>query len=341
MSANKNTTLKVIAERAGVSATTVSRVLTGKSREYRISKKTEDLVTRISDELNYEPDILARSLRIKQTFTVGMIVPDISNPFFASITRYVENESRKAGYSVIVCDSQEDTKLEKDAIRILKMRKVDGMIICPVGKESKHISNILKQNVPVVIVDRYFPEFDVPCIVSDNYDGSVQAVNYLVKNGHRKIAFIQGVINTSVNRDRLKGYIDAHEMNNIPINKSFIVGEDFGEQNGYIGTKILLNEPDRPTAIFGTSNLISIGAIRAIKEEHLKIPDDISLIAFDDQPYFDFLDPPITSVRQKKDDLGNISISLLLNSLRGNISYEKKRIMVPTELIVRRSVRKI
>jgi len=341
LSHNRKTTIKEIAKRADVSVATVSRVLSGQGRKYRISKKTEELVNRLTKELNYEPNILARSLRMKHTFTIGVIVPDISNPFFASIARYVEIESRKAGYSVILCDSQEDTVLEKESLKVLRMRKVDGMIICPVGKESKNITDISRYNIPVIIVDRYFPSLDLSCVVSDNYHGSMLAVNHLIENGHRKIAFIQGLINTSVNQERLKGYLDAHKKNNISVNESFIVGEDFGEENGYIGAKILLNGSERPTAILGGSNLISFGALRAISEEHLSIPQDISLIAFDDQPYFDFLRSPITSIRQKKEELGKISIALLLNELKGGNVPGKKKIIVPTELIRRSSVKQI
>ena len=341
LSKNRKTTIKIIAERASVSVTTVSRVLSGQGKKYRISKKTEESVKSLAKELNYEPNILARSLRMKQTFTIGMIVPDISNPFFASIARYVEIESRKAGYSVIVCDSQEDTSLEKESLKVLRMRKVDGMIICPVGRESKNIDDISKSNIPVVIADRYFPTLNLSCVVSDNYNGAMLAINHFIDKGHRKIAFIQGLSNTSVNEERLKGFLDAHEKNNIPVNESFIVGEDFGEQNGYIGAKILLNGSERPTAILGGSNLISLGALRAISEERLDIPDDISLIAFDDQPYYDFLSSPITSIRQKKEELGKISIALLLSELNGGNLPGKKKIIIPTELIIRKSVKQL
>ena len=338
---NTKTTIKVIADRADVSVTTVSRVLSRQAKEYRIGTKTEETVLRIANELNYEPNILARSLRLQQTYSIGMIVPDISNPFFASIARYVEIESRKAGYSVMICDSQEDTEVEKDSIKVLGMRKVDGMIVCPVGKESKYIEEISEKNIPIVTVDRCFPKLNLSYVVSDNYNGSIQAVNHFVEKGHRKIAFIQGLSDSSVNNERLRGYRDAHERHNLPLNESFIVGEDFGEKNGYIGAKILLNGPDRPTAIFGGSNLISLGAIRAISEESLKIPDDISIIAFDDQPYFDFLATPLTSVGQKKEELGKIAIKLLLSELNEENTTDKKKIIVPTELIVRASVKKL
>ena len=334
-------TLNVVANLADVSITTVSRVLSGKSEKYRISKKTKDEVLRIAKDLQYEPNQLARALRMKQTYTIGMIIPDISNPFFSSIARYVEVESRRAGYSVMICDSQEDTAVEKDSIKILETKKVDGMLICPVGKESRHIFKMAEQNIPVVMVDRYFPELKLSYVVSDNYNGSIQAVNHFAEKGHRRIAFIQGIPGSSVNEDRLRGYRDAHMLSGIPINESYIVGDNFGEQNGYIGTKMLLNESKPPTAIFAGSNLISLGSMRAIKEEHLSIPDDISMIAFDDQPYSEFLPSPMTAVRQKIEELGKLSIKLLLNEMNSDEISDKKRIVVPTELIVRNSVKKL
>lgn len=335
----RQTTIKVIADRAGVSLTTVSRVLSGMAKKYRISQATEERVRQIAKELNYKPNQIARALRLKYTNTIGMIIPDISNPFFSSIARSVENESRKAGYSVIICDSQEDTELEKNSIKILGMRQVDGLIICPVGKESKGIADLVGQGVSVVTVDRYFPELNISSVVSDNFNGSMQAVDHFCRLGHKKIAFIQGIPDSSVNKERIRGYKEGLRSKNIPINDSYIVGDNFGEQNGYIGTKILLSCHDRPTAIFATSNLISLGAMRAITEENLRIPDDISIVAFDDQPYSDFLPTPMTTIRQKKEELGKLAINVLLNKIAG--LKDKKRIVIPTELVVRNSVKKL
>jgi len=341
MSKNPPATIKIIADRANVSITTVSRVLSGKGNEYRISSKTQEVVFRIANELHYEPNLFARALRLKRSNTIGMIIPDISNPFFAIIASCVERESRKAGYSVIVCDSQESTDIERESIKILEMRMVDGLIICPVGKESKYISELAKHGVPIVTVDRYFPRLNLSYVVSDNYNGSIQAINHFVENGHTKIAFIQGLLDSSANNDRLRGYKDGLKAHNIAINETFIVGDSFGEQNGYIGAKFLLNGSDRPTAIFAASNLISLGAMRAISEEHLKIPNDISMIAFDDQPYSDYLFTPMSTINQKKEELGKLSISLLLKEIHSNNTTDKKRIVVPTELIVRKSVAKL
>lgn len=343
MQNKSNTTIKTIADNANLSVSTVSRVLSGQAKKYRISKSTEEKVLKIAKDQNYLPNQLARALRMKRTHTIGMIIPDISNPFFSSIARCVEIESRKAGYSVMICDSQEDTEIEKDSIKTLSTRKIDGMIICPVGNESKHINEISKRNIPIVTVDRFFPDLDLAYVVTDNYQGSIQAINHFISNGHRKIAFIQGLPGSSVNKERLKGYKDALRMNNIPINDFFIVGNNFGEQNGYIGAKILLtgSGSKRPTGIFAGSNLISLGAIRAISEQNLKIPDDISMIAFDDQFYSGYLSTPMTTIGQKKEELGKISIRLLLDEINSENSFGKKGIVVPSELIVRKSVKNL
>lgn len=339
MSPKRQVTIKNLAELANVSTTTVSRVLSGKAQKYRISKKTEEHVLQCARELDYAPNQLARALRLKQTKTLGMIIPDISNPFFSTITQSVEFESRKAGYSVIVCDSQEDSELEKETLKILSMRKVDGIILCPVGKESRHIAEFNQKGIPIVTVDRYFDNLGLSYVASDNYHGSIQAVDHFIALGHRKIAFIQGLPDSSVNKDRVRGFRDALKMHDLPIDENFIIGDNFGEQNGYISTKILLNGTERPTSIFAGSNLISLGSMRAIYEQNLKIPDDISMIAFDDQPYSDFLQVPMTAVRQKKEELGKIAIQLLLNEIQSQTHFEQKKIVVPTELIIRKSVK--
>jgi len=278
----KRITIASVAKRVGVSTTTVSRVLNGLAGRYRISKSTEESVLRVAAELGYTPDQLARGLRLRRTQTIGLVIPDISNPFFSTVARNIEIEARKAGYSIILNDTQEDTKLEVDSISLLLSRKVDGLIICPEGKESEHLKPLSSSGLPMVIVDRHFPEMKCPYIISDNYGGSLEAITYLIRRNHRHIACIQGRLNTSVNNDRVHGYADALKQHGIPIDEALIVGDSFGERNGYVGAKLLLNRSSPTTAIFATSNLISLGAMRAIFEEGLRIPDDISIISFDD-----------------------------------------------------------
>ncbi len=230
---NKHVTLDVIADQIGVSCTTVSRVLTGQSKKYRISDRTKELVQQTARELGYVPDQLARGLRTKRTNTMGLIIPNISNPFFSTIARNIEIQARKVGNSIILADSQEDTQLEIDSIRLLQSRKVDGLIICPVGEESAHLENIVSSGLPMVIIDRHFPSLKCAYVVSDNYQGALEAVSYFFGMNHRSIGYIQGRVNTSVNKERIRGYRDAHEKNNEPVDESLIVGDSFGKRNGY------------------------------------------------------------------------------------------------------------
>lgn len=337
---SSNPTLKSISEKLGISVSTVSRVLNGKSNHYRISKETEELILKATKELNYIPNQLARGLRLKRTNSIGYIIPDISNPFFASIAKSVEKSARKFGYSILLCDSEENTEIEFAALQLMLNRKVDGLIISPVGLEVSHLKFVSQKNVPVVLLDRYFPELDIPFVTSDNYQGALDAVDLLIENGHTRIACIQGLRNTSPNNDRVRGYRDAHQKHGLAVDESLIVGDSFGEENGYIESKLLLKRANIPTAIFSISNLISLGAIRAISEEGLKIPDDISMISFDDQPYSRFLATPMTTVAQQNYQIGQIATKLLIDQIESNRRIEPKGIFLPTKLNIRGSVKR-
>ncbi|MFQ5824994.1 MAG: LacI family DNA-binding transcriptional regulator [bacterium] len=341
MDKGKRSTLKTIAEKVGVSVTTVSRVLSGQAKRYRISKATEEAICRAAEVLHYAPNHLARGLRLKRTHTIGLLIPDISNPFFALIARSVEMEARKVGYSIMLCDTQESIKLEVDSIQLLQSRKVDGLIICPVGQDGNHLEQLYNNGASMVIVDRYFPQLKCPYVISDNYKGAIDAVNHFIENDHRIIACIQGLLHTSTNDDRICGYKDAHKMHNIPVDESLIVGNSFGERNGYVGAKLLLNRVSKPTAIFAVSNLISLGALRAIAEEGLKIPEDISIISFDDQPYSDYLSTPMTTVAQQNIEMGQIAVKLIIDQIEFKKHPDTNCVILPTKLIRRKSVKKL
>ena len=334
-------TLETIAKELNISVSTVSRILNGKSEKYRISKKTTELVIEKAKKHNYQPNQLARSLRLNRSHTIGLIIPDISNPFFAMIAKYIEKAAKSNGYSVIVTDSDDNTEIEKSSLHFLTSRKIDGLIISPVGKESEHLIKASNKIIPIVLIDRYFPDLKLPFIGSDNFKGSFEATNYLIQNGHTRIAFIQGIKGTTVNQDRVNGFIDAFKTNNIPLDSSLIVGENFGEQNGYVETRILLNLQNKPTAIFAASNLISLGALKALYEENLKIPEDMSIISFDDQPYSSFLATPMTTVAQQSQEIGSIAFNLLIDKIESDNARELPKILLPTKLILRKSVKTI
>jgi LacI family transcriptional regulator len=336
----QNTTLKHIALKVGLSVATVSRVLNGKSSKYRISKKTQALVQKAARELNYSPNQLARSLRLSRSNSIAYINPDISNPFFSSIGKSIVKYARKSGYSIVLGDSEESTDMELSLIQTMVENKVDGLIISPVGLKYSHLVDLYNKRIPIVLLDRYFPDVDLPYVTSDNYQGALEAVSLLIENGHTRIACIQGLVNTSPNNDRVRGYIDAHKKYGLHADPQLIRGDSFGEENGYIETKLLLERKSIPTAIFAVSNLISLGSLRALKENNYNVPNDISMISFDEQPYSQFLSTPMTTVSQQSFQIGQIAAKLMIDQIESKKSPDPKSILLPTKIMVRNSVKR-
>lgn len=335
------TTLKDIATRAGFSVSTVSRVINNKSELYRISKKTRDLILHLADEMNYRPNNLARGLRLKKTHTLGLIIPNISNPFFAHVASMIQTSAYQSGYSLIVCNTDEDLDKEIEQIELLRSKGVDGFIIMPVGVRFNHIVQLLEANIPLVLLDRCIEEIDTNSVVVDNEFGAYQAVEHLIHNGHTHIAIIQGIPNTFTSANRLQGYKSALSNYNISIQENLIAGKDFTKESGYIETKFLLNLDKPPTAIFTTSDLITLGSLEAIFEEKFNIPEDISIVSFDDIDFAPYLISPLTAVHQPKKMMGEIAVKLLIEDIENKGRRDIKRIVLQTHLIVRKSVRNI
>jgi LacI family transcriptional regulator len=334
-------TLNDIADKAGVSVSTVSRVLNRKSQKHRISPETAKLVLKAAQELNYRPNQLARGLRLKRTLTIGLVVPDISNPFFAHVTRMIQKNAYALGYSMIVCNTDEDIDAEIEQIDLLRGKGVDGYIIMPVGVENDHIVELINSDKPLVLLDRCFSELETNSVVVDNYSGSYQATEYLVEQGHTRIAIIQGLINTSTNSERVNGYKEALKECGIPVDSKLIVGNDFRKDNGYIETKLLLSTPDPPSAIFTMSDLITLGALEAIEESNFTIPEDLSIISYDDIDFAPFLKAPLTVVRQPKESMGKVAVKLLIEDIKSKSKNTKQKIVLKPELVIRNSVKNL
>lgn len=331
-------TLKDIAEKTNCSVSTVSRVLNNKSKEFRISEETERLILETARKLNYRPNELARGLRLKKSHTIGLVVPDISNPFFAYVSHLIQRYAYNLGYSLVLCNTDEDIDLEIQQIELLRRKGVDGYIILPVGTKQEHINELLSHNKPLVLLDRIFHDMNTNAVVVDNKKGAYQAVKHLIDNGHKRIAIIQGLRNTSTNNARLAGYLDALKDNSIPIDERLMVGNDFRKENGYIETKLLLKIDAPPTAIFTTSDLITLGTLQAIAEEGKLIPRDVSVVAFDDIDYAPYLMAPLTSVRQPRDLMGQIAVKLLIDDIESRGTSKKEKLVLDPKLILRKSV---
>jgi LacI family transcriptional regulator len=334
-------TLNDIATKAGLSISTVSRVLNKKSARSRISRGTEKLVLKTAKELNYRPNQLARGLRLKRTHTLGLVVPDISNPFFAYITKSIQNVSHRLGYSLVVCDTDENLPLEIEHTNLLASKGVDGLIVLPVGQKYAHLEALLRNGTPLVVVDRSFDSLETSTVIIDNYGGAFEATEFLIRNGHKRMAIIQGLPDTFTSRGRLQGFLDAHEKHSLHVDPHLVVGRDFRKETGYIETKFLLSLEHRPTAIFTTSDLITLGALEAIIEEGIEVPRDLSIMAFDDLESVAYFRCPITAVAQPKENMGEIAVKLLLDQIRHPDRSEPKRIVLKPKLIVRESVGQI
>ena len=317
--------------------------MSGVGKKYRISDKTINIVKAAALKYNYTPNKIAKSLRLKKTSTIGLIVPDISNPWFAKIARAIEKESRKLDYNILLCDSNDNLKSEIDSIELLQNWNVDGIIIAPIGLEFAHLYRPYKQGMPMVLVDRFFEQIDLPYVSTNDFNGAYEAIKYLIKNGHRKIVCIQGIEGTSTNTQRIGGYKKALNDFNITVDKNLIVGSDFGFNNGYNMAKKIIKSLNKTkfTAIFSTGNQITLGILKAFKEENVSIPDDISIISFDEQDYSELLYTPLSTVSHIDERIGEKALSLLLNQINKEPKDTIENILLPTQLIKRESVKSI
>ena len=330
------TTLETIARNTGFSKSTISRVLNNKAYASRISKETVDIILNEAERCGYTPNLIAKNLRINKSQTIGLLVPSLANPYFAEIASVIVLESRKYGYTTIVADTMENENMQNSAITNILTRQVDGIIIVPCGSNPAYLEQTNKQCVPIILVDRYYENSPLPYVVTNNFHGGYMATSLLVRNGHKDIACIQGPPAAMTNRKRIAGYMSVLKENRLE-DRAIITGNEFSIQNGYLETKLLLNNERRPTAIFALSNNIGLGAIKAIREARLRIPEDISLISFDNYLYLDFLEPPVTRIGQMVDEMGKMAVKLLNESI-ANHREIKSQIELSPEMIMRDSV---
>jgi LacI family transcriptional regulator len=312
--------------------------LNGKAEKYRISEKSQKKIYKAAKDLHYIPNQIAVNLQSGKTRTIALIIPSLINPYFSRIAGMINTELQNLGYITLVNDSNESCDIEKDEIIQIISRNVEGIIIAPCGDNPDNLKLIKDRNIPVVCIDRYIEGLDIPFVSTDNYLGAYTATKYLIKNGHSDIACIQGIQSSMPNKLRIKGFKAAmHEAN---IHQYNIVGNAFSVQNGYTETLLVLHSKEMPTAIFSLSNTIALGCMKALKENNLNLPEDISLITFDDHPYLDFLSTPLTCVAQPTDDICKIAIKLLFN-LMNQQEIKANQIFLQPTLRYRDSVKQL
>ena len=324
-------TLKKVAERAGVSINTASRAINNKPD---VNAETKKRVLKAAKELGYVRNATAVALRTRKTRTIGVVIADNRNPFYAEVLSGMEAAARKKNYHIILANTQRDYKQEEEAINLLLAKRVDGLLIAPVQDKDDDIRRLIETNIPCVIVGRYFNDIETDAVYNDEVKGGFLATEYLIKKGHKKIAFIDGFLYKSPARGRLEGYKKALKDYGIPIDERLITVGDIDVEDGYSRTKQLFEQDIDFTALFAYNDMMAFGAIRAIKEKGLGIPEDIGLVGYDDIPFSSLMNPPLTTIRLKKQEMGMESVNLLLSRINGRRKRVKK-IMLDVELIVR------
>ena len=332
-------TLASIAEKAQCSVSTVSRVLSGKADKYRISEATVARVREVAEQANYTPSLLAKGLRAGKTDTIGLLIPGVDDTFFSGIASCIIAEARNLGYTTIVVDTQESEKNESEGFSTLLARKVDGIIAVPCGRETEAFDRVADAGLPMVVVDRYFEKGEKwTFVTTDNYKGAVMAVEHLVANGHSRIACIQGSPDAMTCRERVRGYTDT--MRRLGLERHIrISGDKFSIQNGYVESNLLLSGDDCPTAIIALSNKILLGAVKAVTESGRSIPDDISVISFDDNLLFNYMTPRITCISQPVQEISLMAVKLLLKKIAGE--KNASHLFLPQGLVIRDSVKSL
>jgi LacI family transcriptional regulator len=326
-------TIHDVAKLAGVAPITVSRVI---NQSGYVSAETRERVEKAIRDLGYMPNTLARSLRSKRTNTLALILTDITNPFFTTLARGVEDTASDAGFTLIFCNTDESESEEARYLQVLLQKQVDGFLLVPAQSRPGSIRQIRQHGEPVVVLDRRVPEVDVDVVRCDSEDGAYQLTRLLISLGHRQIAVLSGPPTVSTAADRVAGCRRAMQEASIPIDESYVLYGEYNQASGYALARQALDFYPRPTAMFAANNFISIGALKAIQDTGLEVPEDVALVGFDDLPPALLMFPFFTVAAQPAYELGRRATQLLLERLSGSAG-PCQEVILPTEIIVRHS----
>lgn len=327
-------TIRDVAELAGVSTMTVSRVA---NKSGYVGDATRDRVERAIISLGYVPNALARQLRSKRTDTIALVMTDITNPFFTTVARGVEDVAGARGFAVLFCNTDESEVEEFDYVSMFVQRQVDGVLLVPATSSSRSLALLRAQKVPVVVIDRRVHSRQVDVVRGDSEAGAYALVRYLVELGHRRIAVLAGRKEVSTSVDRVAGFTRALAESGLEPDPGLVRYGGYHQSEGYAMARDVLDAFPAPTVIFATNNFIAVGAIRAIREAGLRVPEDLSIVTFDDLPSEWSMDPFLTVYEQPAYALGQRAAELLLERIEGLAPEAGRDIVLPGALIVRRS----
>jgi LacI family transcriptional regulator len=332
----KKLTIGDIAQQLGISKTTVSFVLNGKAREKLISESLETKILEHIDKVGYRPNQFAQGLRSGKTKIIGMMVEDISDPFFSSVARLIEENAYSRGYKIIYCSTENDTQKTKDLIQIYRTRQVDGYIIAPPPGIEKDINDLIDDNLPVVLFDRTIPGVEANSVVVNNYEGAYDAILHFIQNGYKNIGMVTLESDQVQMMERQEGYVDAlKRIKGTPIVKKIVYHDK--KENSIKEIENFLSENKQLDAVFFATNYIADNGLESIRNLNLSIPGDIGVIVFDDHNLYRLFTPPITAISQPVKEISEAAINLMLEMLSDNYVPTIQNVLLKSTLMIRNS----
>ncbi len=328
-------TLVDVARAAKVSVSTASRAING--RPY-VSEPIRAQVLEAARRLHFQPSSLARGFRAQRTMTIGMVVPDISSPFYAAALRGAQNVLRAHGYTVLVCETEERADREHEALLLLAGQRVAGLILAPVGGDIAGLRRLLDQRpIALVAIDNRLQGYEADTVVQDNRRGAEALAAHLVSHGHRRIAQLTGILCESSAMDRLAGYRDALDQAGLPFQPELVLEGDWTEQSGYARTLQLLDLDEPPTALLVSSSRMVVGALLALRQRGIVVPAGMALTCFDDTPWAPVTEPALTTLSRSDYALGTAAAELIVAQLTDDAERARCERVLPLELVCRRS----
>lgn len=326
-------TIYDIARIAGVSTATVSKVF---NKTGNISEKTRRRIMEICEELDYQPNVLASALTGKNTYSLGLLIPDMVNPFFAELARNVEDRAQELGFNLIICNTDNDMTKEVKYIQLLRQKSVDGIIVATGVRNDEILKELIDQHVPVALVAREMSVLSTSTVLVDDFAGGYNATSHLIELGHRHIAVIAESMSVSSSKERVRGYRHALQEAGLPFDENLVLTSDFSIVAGRMTALSLLSREDRPSALFACNDLLAIGAIQAAKELNIRVPDELSIVGFDNTILASITDPPMTTVAQPIRAMGHRVVDLIIGEINESLTVKQRIVLLP-ELIIRRS----
>jgi LacI family transcriptional regulator len=331
------TTLKELAARAGVHPSTVSRVANG-DPSLRIAPGTRDRIEALLKETEYRPNGIARSLKLRHTFVVGVIVPDVTNPFFASMYRGIEDAALPRGYSVVLCNTDGSPERERSQLQMLIERRVDGFVLASAYLNDANVRRLRAHNVPHVLANRYSDEREDAFVGSDDHAGASLATRHLIELGHRRVGHLSGPRAVSTSVQRLRGYQDALAHGGLTFDAELVAESGYVEQGGLRAAETLLSLPPerRPSAVFAVNDLAALGIYGAARRLGLRIPQDVAVVGYNDIPNAGRLDPALTTIQVPVNEMGVVAGGMLIDQIESG-ELSSRRVVFAPQLMVRGS----